>query len=71
MSNEPQDPVLDAAEAREHAQAVFARMSSRHRVPPAQRARGSSPRRRGDAERNTQPLWQAGQDKALPNGDKD
>lgn len=66
------DPNQASQEAREHAQAVFARMSARHRVPAAKRARGhrQGGGRRVDAS-TQQPQWQAGPDKALPPSDRD
>lgn len=62
----------DAAEVEAHAQAVFARLSRRHRLPEAHRARGQrAAGRERRADRSTQQPWESGVDKALPKGDRE
>lgn len=60
-----------SAEAQQHAQAVFARMSARHRVPAARRAQGQRLNPRPMAPDVKPKTWESGADKALPNGDRD
>jgi hypothetical protein len=63
-----------AAEAEEHARAVFARMTANRRLPTAQRARGqriTPASQRGDRSTVQGKAWRSGVDSAVPNGDKD
>jgi len=59
-------------EAEAHAQAVFARMTARRRLPGARRARGQSGQRKDlSTQQPAVPKWESGQDKALPPGDRE